>query len=369
MVSHRLLIFTLLYAVNPMSAPAQNRPWRLVVEQAHVLPSEIGNPAGLVALSGGQIGILDRSAPYVHILNIDGKLLRSFVSAGQGPGSASAPRSLGFDGTNIWIWDPGNGRLSYFALGGDLRREVTLRIEGSVYPLSSNRFLVAPVSAYDPSGDMIRRVSLRSVDSAGRVQSTVMSYADSGQSLVVPRSNGTTTVGAQPFRPRVVPMVTPVGRGFALAYPAIELKNGAPSFRLIRLGVAGNILFDGWVKVPAVRITSAHVDTAVLQLRPGPDSLDPKLPGKIRSALNIPTYLPAVFHGFLGPNNETWLREFTLNARAPQRWIVVDSRGVLIGRIQLPPNVRVGAPTPAGFLALGETENGEPTLHRYRVVR
>jgi hypothetical protein len=321
----------------------------------------------MTLLSDGTIAVLDASAPFLHLLGPTGKHLGAFLRAGEGPGSARMPLSITPDGRDLWVWDPGNRRLTLFDRAGKILRELPIRVEGNVVPLARNRFLVVPFTGFGPGLDSLRTVRLPIVDSTGRNLSTLYTYVDVVKALNIPSAGGA-RVGRQPLKPSAMPLASPGGNGVAVVFPTVVDRPGGAAFRLVRFAPSGQQLFDGWVPVTGVRVGSSQVEAAVRFLSSGPDSLDPSVPKRVRAAIEVPKYMPAASVGFAGRNGETWLRDYGLG-REERDWFVVSATGQIVGRIPLASGERILGLLGERIVTTRDGPTGEPEWSIHRVVR
>lgn len=329
----------------------------------------ISEARSITILPDSSILLRDSRPPYIHLLDRAGRPLRSFVDYGGGPAHALDPQASGFLGGQVWLWDFGARRLSFFDLQGRLRRELPIRLDGVVIPISANRLLHYPSIGYSPGADSIRSITVNAIDSLGRTVGRRFGFTGVIPTLSIPTSGGKFIVGAQPYMRGPSPALFPHGQGLAIGFPNVERRSGGAAFHLVRIGDDGRTLFDGWVHVPGVRTTSADLDRAVTFLSTGPAAREPGHAGRVRQAVRVPDYLPAFSVGLVGPGGETWLREFALG-RGGRAWYVVGASGVVLGRVLLPQEAQLVSIAPDGRLVVrSETEDGEPILELYRVVR
>mgnify|MGYP003382391934 CR=1 FL=1 len=350
---------------GPHEVGAQS--WNLVRESKFPLPTQITRPRSMARLPDGTIAMLDVRAPFLHLVGPTGRHLGALLGAGEGPGSARMPMTIGAAGTDIWVWDPGNGRLTVLSPSGKVVREVPLRVEGSVSPLGPNRFLAVPLTAFGAGMDSVRTIRLAVLDSAGRTTATLFSYTDIVKSLVIP-SVGGARVGRQPLRPSALPLSYPGEYGIAVVFPTVEDRGQGQAFRLVRFSPSGALLFDKWIAFKGIPVGQHEIADALRLLSSGPDSSGPGRARRVRAALAIPKYLAAASVGLLGPDGETWLREFSLGPGG-RRWFVVSGQGRVIGRIEVPMGEQVVGLLNGLIATTSEDSNGEPELSLYRVVR
>jgi hypothetical protein len=348
---------------------AQAAQWQLTRVSRLRVPAEISRVRTPSLLPDGRFLILDARAPFLHVLSRDGRIVRSFVAAGGGPGRASNPIGAGVFAGQIWLWDSGNGRMTYFDFEGSARREFPLRFNGSIVPLGPNRFMTAPFVGFGPSPASRPRTVLGIVDSTGAPRGQVVAFDDPAPQIEIRRSNGAMSVGGQPYMRAAVKIYYPYGNGVVIAFPQVEVRAGTTSFRLIRADQDGKPQFDGWVPIPGIPLTEEHITAAVKFYTTSEDANDAGFASRVRAAIQRPKFLPAFSVGLTGLRGEVWLREFTLG-REGGRWFVVSAAGTIVGRVTMPAGEQLISILPdGGVLASGEDADGEPTLTRYQVVR
>ncbi len=108
---------------------------------------DVFGDVGAVDLSGDEIFVLDAMAREVRVFGLDGRHLRSFGRAGDGPGEFQYASSIaaGDDGS-VWVFDPPRLTLSRFGADGEYESSIAGQ-PGSI-PLP-------PPSAIAPDGALL----------------------------------------------------------------------------------------------------------------------------------------------------------------------------------------------------------------------
>lgn len=288
-----------------------------------------------VAVSGdGTIFALDQKDRNVKVFDRNGKFLKMFGKAGEGPGELSLPRSIHFTARDEVVVVDMNRRLSLFKPSGEFVRTVSA---GSLslmdaHPDSKGNFFVYLMVQEEGN----RRYELRKVDGGLK-------------DLFVVESS---------------PMQNPERDGFNPFFPVLRW---AP--------LSGDRVVCGWAEKYEFRIHDA-TGRLVRKIRMDPDpvpiskkDIDERtegVPPALVQTMKIPKHYPAF--RYLVTDDED--RMFVLTwERPPDRkgfyFDVFDREGRYIARIVLPvisPLIRKGR-----LYAAEETAEGYPVLKRYKV--
>lgn len=364
-----LALSTLWITAFSTGVAGQVPTWTLSKVSSFPLPEEVGQVRGIVPVGQGDVVLLDQRAPFLHRIDAGGRLVRSWVSAGEGPGAARSPRGFGLDGGRIWLWDFATRRMTWYSVDGKVavERRLTMATD-RVQPWPGGRLLDSRLPAIPsaPTAEPITRSALL-LDERGGLLDTLSHVVDPGPVWSVESGPKQFVVGIQPLAPLGLTLGSAQGPGLAVALPLIERRGGATAFRLIRYGADGKLAFDGWVPI-AARDAKSLGDSARRRASSSADRTNPALGAKIRDQIQVPAAQPAFSSARLGPAGETWFAEFDLGAIPPE-WFVVSRAGRIVGRFRVPAEERVVDVIGGDLWTTGEGANGEPTLTRWTVVR
>jgi hypothetical protein len=282
----------------------------------------------------GTIFVLDQKDWNVKVFDRDGKFLRTFGKAGEGPGEFSMPRSIHFTARDEVVVVEMNRRLSFFKMSGEFVRTVsagTLNFMDA-RPDSKGNFFVYLLAMEEANP----RYELRKVDGGLKDLFAVESS---------PMPN-TERDGFNPFFPVLRWALLPGDRvvcGYAVKY----------EFRIH--DAAGRIVRKIQMDPDPVPISKEDIDERTKGTPPA-----------LRQTMKIPKYYPAF--RYIVTDDED--RIFVLTwERPPDRkgfyFDVFDREGRYIVRTVLPvilPLIRKGY-----LYAAEETAEGYPLLKRYKV--
>ena len=285
--------------------------------------------------SGGTIFVLDQKDMNVKIFDRDGKFLRTFGKAGEGPGEFSMPMSIHCAARDEILVVDMSRRLSFFKLSGEFVRTVSA---GSLYlmdarPDSAGNFFVYLIVREEANP----RYELRKVDGGLKDLFAVESS---------PLSNSERD-GFNPFFPILRWALLPGDRvvcGYAVNY----------EFRIH--DAAGRIVHKIRMDPDPVPISKEDIEERTKGTHP-----------TLLQNMKIPKHYPA-FRYFVTDDEDriyvlTWERP---PGRKGFYFDVFDREGRYIVRTVLPvilPLIRKGL-----LYAAEETAEGDPVLKRYKVA-
>jgi hypothetical protein len=289
-----------------------------------------------VAVSGdGTIFVLDQKDWNVKVFDRDGKFLRKFGQAGEGPGVLSRPRSIHCTGRDEVVVVEMNRRLSFFKLSGEFVRTVsagTLNFMDAC-PDSKGNFFVSVMAMEEANP----RYELRKVDGGLKDLFAVESS----------------------------PMPNTERDGFNPFFPVLRW---AP--------LPGDRVVCGWAEKYEFRVhDAAGRIVRKIQMDPDPVSISKEdidertegVPPSLKQNMKIPKHYPA-FRYLLTDDEDriyvlTWERPPDLKGFY---FDVFDREGRYIVRTVLPvimPLIRKGR-----LYAAEENAEGYPVLKRYKVA-
>jgi hypothetical protein len=166
----------------------------------------------------------------------------------------------------------------------------------------------------------------------------------------------------QPFEDG--PLVTGARDGSGVV--VVHRSGGNGRVRIVRIGSAGDTIFDRFLRFAPQRVSSAVIDSAVNELAAqGPPSRDPELRSKIRRALYLPSSLPTVTEVIIAGDSTIWLRR-EMTWESTVRWTVLSSRGEELYDLDLPTRLRVSAATRTTIWGVLPDTNDAPNVVRFR---
>jgi hypothetical protein len=284
--------------------------------------------------SGGTICVLDQKDMNVKVFDRDGKFLKTFSKAGEGPGELSMPISIHCTARDEVVVVDISRRLSFFKLSGEFVRSVSA---GSLYlmdarPDSAGNFFVYIIIREEANG----RYELRKVDGG---------FKD----MFVVESSPLTNMerdGFNPFFPILRWALLPGDRivcGYAVNY----------EFRIH--DAAGRIVRKIQMDPDPVPVSKEDIDRQTKGMPPA-----------YKQNIKIPKHYPAFLYLVTDDEDRiyvlTWERPPGLKGFYSD---VFDREGRYIVRIVLPvisPLIRKGR-----LYAAEETAEGYPVLKRYKV--
>jgi hypothetical protein len=306
--------------------------------------------------SGALVVLLPQSGRV--LLRQPGQPFRQIGRQGQGPGEFSRPIAGAWQGDSLWIWDSGQGRLTWLDARGRLLRSEGGRAAGVVHPLSDGTWLRFPARSLDDTAAAIELI--------GRDRSTsrrILTYSwPRAPALNIPLG-GASIVGIQPFAARATISVDPATSDLLLIEPT--RISGVSRFR--RVTPTGRQLVERRLTLPIQLLTDAHFDAAIESWREGGAGPHRSVPEAVlRKAIHRPRYLPTVRGQVVATDGSLWLQAGPETA-SRTTWIVLDGRGLTVGQVTGPPRVRLLAVSGAKVIGASTDELGIVSLVQYRL--
>ena len=332
---------------------------------------------GLDVAANGQVYVLESMAREVRVFSPEGRRLRTIGGPGEGPGEFQAPFQFGLIGDTLWVRDLLTQRISWFDAGGELLFETRgsgivvetgaagglLRIfpgrplpNGFVEPdLSFTAGLVGsfsvPIIRFDRLGEV--------VDTVGWEQREF--------------TRGPVRVGGRDLYPPSLRPTSPVER--TQGSDSIVLSWSVPAGQadglldIVRLDPIGDTLYHG-----RLRYTPLPTPTSVLDsLLTGPVSRarffavsEREMEDAIRSAIELPSFRPAVRRTQVGRDGTVWIE---LGTPSPDtaHWVLIEPDGTPRGRLGLPIRMTVEYSDGPTVWVVERDEVDVPWLVRLRV--
>jgi hypothetical protein len=93
---------------------------RLLLQQ-EIATGNVGVLADATVDTNGGAFLLDRNAPFVHLIAADGSIIRQFGAKGRGPGELTAPFRMGWRADTLWVADYAGGVVFFTKDGRAVR--------------------------------------------------------------------------------------------------------------------------------------------------------------------------------------------------------------------------------------------------------
>jgi hypothetical protein len=296
--------------------------------------------------------------------------------AGDGPGEFRSISKMGRLGDAIWVVDSRSGRISFFDSSGQLLRDERLPQSagfGAASAASEVSYgFVGPMASYD-DGSFLAVLALRMppattnlteyarVDDGGTIVNMVAASTSARGFFV--KTNGGSAGASLPFQHRTFVSASAGGRYLVVATPRTE--GDRASIDVDVLLPTGDTLFNQKVRVSSVRIPSDTWKEAVRKrsLRFSPDLRDEYAR---QAEKNAPRVFPFLEGAVVTDDGRVWL---TLRADGEtRRLFFLGDDGGLVGRAEVPEQVRVVAAYGDTLIAVEVDEYDVESIVRYEIV-
>jgi hypothetical protein len=349
-----------------------------------------GNAADLVpiqwiAVNGaGTVAVGQPQDHLVKFFNSGGRLLGAVGRSGRGPGEFSFLTRAGWTGDTLWVYDGVQRRFTLIGPDRDVLRVIPQPPAGRPPPGRESDipvfpFLV-PLSRYR-DGSMFAQLILAEtqdakdldtafdrfahVDSAGRIQGTMLQVPDRSENWVFVRSNGRSSQATLPFRSGIFVRIAPDGSRIA----QIQVSgrgDKANTFRLTMFTPAGDTLFARRYEFEPVPIPRSVGEKAIAERYAELRRRNPPLAAEYRRRATVPAFYPPLRDMVLGSDGSTWI--LLRPTEEGNMYLVLDPAGSLRGRLLTPANVDIEAADGTHVWASVTDEFGVESVIRYRVV-
>jgi hypothetical protein len=304
----------------------------------------------------GRVFVVQRSDPSVQVFDADLRSVGTIGRSGQGPGEFAAPPvRLAFRGDTLVVTERYGAH--FFAGTEEVRRarfRVRIEAESSTFiagaPLADGsllgfRFLNSPVERFF----LTESIALRRFNEAGEILGTI-AWVDQLPAVHVPdfpeltRAHPLADWTGEPWTQAVV---TPDGS--AVIVIRDNYKDGAGSFQLLKLGLAGDTLLHVPINYEPTRVSTADrnvlrdgvtrlVSGGLLDSRPDavlpPTAVAARHARAADRALTFPDHHPPVRQVVAGLDGSIWLLRVTRPAPADV-WEIYDEIGTLVGSVRI----------------------------------
>lgn len=385
----------LLAATAPAPGPARAQP--VPAESFPALELERGlsisgggdprlvAPITRVAPDGrGRIAVFGPGLDGVPVFGPDGGFLRRVGRPGGGPDAPRRPAFGGWRGDTLWIHDTGSGRLVLHPPGDAdpvafraARYPVVMRrtaVGGLATPLADGTVLLVPRLVPRLMGDSVNALPVVRARRGGGIVDTLGTLRLRAGELRVRIGPDRYRTAPQPFRPGDRAVAASGGEAVLFAAERVGTEDAARArIRVVKRAPEGDTIWSRAVAVERRRTTGATADSLVERLArrwSGAAGPTAALEERIRRALFVPAFYPALTGVMSGADGSVWLRGRGV-ARTPgrSRWLVLAADGEPAGRVVLPPGERLAGATREHAWTVGRAGSGAPVLTRWRVER
>jgi hypothetical protein len=310
--------------------------------------------------------------------------------AGEGPAEFTSPRTMGWRGDTLWVFDSRNYRVSFFSADGTFLRTVTPRVdigsrEGALvgdYPARPNSPLgdgsilgVTPGFSSDIVEGRLTRIAYVRMSVEGEMLDTIALLPRGPESVLgVMRDDGGGTFTAQPFGDQTMGMFTRDGNGFLVLERRAAAEPGPAEFRLTRLSLAGDTTFSRAYSYEPVPIPRARVDSATEAIASSLHGFVGERTGTtlaqwrgwVGDAIYAPAHHTPIANLLAGNDGTIWLASSPPTADAPE-WVVLSAEGAPLASVELPAGVRVLVATRDAVWGVEQDELEVSYIVRYRL--
>lgn len=342
-------------------------------------------PVTRVAPDGrGRIAVFGPRLGGVLLYGPDGGFLRRAGRPGEGRGGLRRPVFGGWRGDSVWIHDPRAGRLALHPPGGadpvvfrPPRYPVTMRraaVGGLATPLADGTVLLVPRLVPRLMGDSVNALPVVRARRGGGIVDTLGTLRLRAGELRVRIGPDRYRTSPQPFRPGDRAVAASGGEAVLFAAERVDPEDPSRArLRVVKRTPAGDTIWSRAVAVDRRRTTGATADSlADLLARrwEAAAGARPELEARIRRALFVPDFYPALTGVIPGADGSVWLRGRGV-ARTPgrTRWLVLSAGGEPAGRVTLAPGERLAGAAREHVWTVGRDEAGAPVLTLWRIER
>lgn len=351
----------------PLAALAQNRP-SLVSFQIVARTTGIESTQILQGVSshGGMLAVLRRTEPLFVQFAPSGQKVASFGRRGRGPGEFGEPGAIGWRGDSIWVWDGGRRQIIVFQRDGRFLRSVPLPNEGQGTMLDNGSVTVHPRQYLLPPGPISYSLQVRTLVDTGFGLGEPIFVVDFSYGILSYRRRGGTVARLQPFEDGPIFSPAPDGSGFILIERGGPRVTAMGAFLVKKIGASGQTLLSVMVRYHPRPISADLVRIVVDDiLREDPSPAEQGLADRVRSALEVPEFLPPVTSLLVGDDGTIWIRRERTSEPATE-WTVLDNTGHKLFSAKIDNSLRLLAANRTGFWAVQSVPGREDRLLRYR---
>lgn len=304
-------------------------------------------------LENGDIYVLDSQAREVRVFDADGQRVRVLGGSGQGPGEFSMPTLMGFLGDTLWVSDMLDRRLTWFGPEGEVLF-TTPAPRVSFDPIGTGVSLILTPRVPRSDGFIESGMSETHVRGGGTgeaYQYPVLLFDRDGEVVDTLRWE---TVTDPPLTVQVgqswvfAPYLNPrgaMGATFSDGRAIIDWSVSGDGTRgeidILRANSEGDTVYHQRLGYTPIEVPAEVLDSLIAPRLPrDPSASTPEIERVLRAVIQLPEHRPPVRTAFSGADGTLWLQ---LNTPSPagSDWIVFGGDGSALGRLTLPPRLRV----------------------------
>lgn len=309
---------------------------------------------------------------------------------GEGPGEYTSPRSLGWRGDSLWVFDTRMYRVSFFDRAGTFLSALSPRVDlGSGTTRSDGGYPARPealladgnVLAVTPgfsndivSGSLTELAYVRTDPSGAVLDTLTMLPVGPTNVLGVLRENGGTFT-SQPFGDSQLAELAHDGSGLLLLDRPAAITPAPSEFRLTRLDLNGDTVYSRAYAYDPVALPRERVDSAVEAMgsmlfgfmgeRTG--TTRSQWEGWVTEAMYVPPFYAPVESVLPGRDGTIWLELSPAVAGEPE-WLVLEEDGSPLARVDAPDGLRILLADRSTLWGVETDELDVPYIVRYRLV-
>ena len=295
-----------------------------------------------VRLDDGSVVVLNGGSSELRVFSGDGVHRYSFGSEGEGPGEYVRPTILArWPGDSLAVWDASTSRLTISHESGEFGRTLmlgfdvgaTLAIPSFSHVLDDGNLVVFSLRFPETdlgTGVYRPNIAVRVVDRTGEI---VVDMGDHpGDETYMAVGAGTVDVMRLPF-----------ARSYVLGAAGSEsIIGGTDRWELRYWSSDGRLSRIVRIAEPPRLNGPDHMEAHLAERL---DGVPEEQRGAIRSLMERaagPDTLPAFETAGTDALGNTWIKPFRSPADSgPDQWIVLDGRGVALGRVEVPEDVEL----------------------------
>lgn len=322
-----------------------------------------GTVISLAVGSEGEIYSIHQREAAIRRWRPDGTPLGAIGRAGDGPGEMRTPRMLGWRGDSLWVFDSRSSRITFFTADGRYLDGLTPVVDlgtvelaqQAIYPPRPAGLLgdgsIHGISSV-PSDEIVRgritQIAHVRMDAAGAVTDTLAVLPFGVESVLGVLQGVGGTFTQQPFGDGVLSTVARDGHGLLIVERKAATSAGQADFRVTRLDLGGDTVFSRAYPYRPIPIPAERVDSAITTIagqlqefvgeRMGTTAAQWR--GWIGEAAYTPDYHAPVSEFVAGRDGTIWLALHPPDVQGTD-WLVLDEDGDPVGRVLVPPGLRV----------------------------
>lgn len=328
-------------------------------------PGALTNIVDVAVGRDGRVFVAQWNVGEIAVFGSDGRFERFIGRSGSGPGEFRSPSRLGWSGDTLWVADPPQARISYFH-GTELVRETHVRSPPGVFlaaigVLRDGSILSERgVRSSEVLRDGVSTTAIVRSSSEGQGGFDTVAVRSIGGLTRLPAANGRSVLLREPFAQGDLRSLAPDGE-------TLVLVDDVPSADRYELrwvsAVTGDTLRRSSYTYAPVKPTQADVDRYLSDTSLRLDSVTRR---NVARSLSLPDRLPPVTAIAVGAGGCVFLRRERMEGNFAE-WLILDSRGVVMGSFRLPGGSVIRYGTATHIWAVEKDELDVPWIGRYRL--